>query len=57
MTITEDNIERARDTVLLDGRVTIDEVAHVLQISHDSAYEMMLNKLGFRKVCARWVPK
>ena len=29
--ITEDNIERAYDMVLLDRRVTIDEVAHVLQ--------------------------
>ena len=37
--------------------MTIDEVAHVLQISHGSAYEMMHNKLGFHKVCARWVPK
>ena len=43
--------------VLLDRRVTIDEVAHVLQISHGSAYEMMHNKLVFHKVCARWVPK
>ena len=55
--ITEDNIERARDMVLLDAWVAIDEVAHVLQISHDSAYEMTQNKLGFHKVCARWVPK
>ena len=36
--------------------VTIDGVAHVLQISHSSAYKMMHNKLGFHKVCARWVP-
>ena len=36
MAITEDNIERARDMVLLDRRVTIEEVAHVLQISHGS---------------------
>ena len=43
--------------VLLDRRVTIDEVAYILQISHGSAYEMMHNKLGFHKVCARWVPK
>ena len=43
--------------VLLDRRVTIDEVAHVLQISHGSAYVMMHNKFGFHKVCARWVPK
>ena len=31
--ITEDNIECARDMVLLDIRVTTDEVAHVLQMS------------------------
>ena len=36
--------------------MTIDEVARVLQISHGSAYEMH-NKLGFHKVCARWVAK
>ena len=55
--ITEDNIECASDMVLLDRRVTIDEVAHVLQINHGSANEMMHNKLGFHKVCARCVPK
>ena len=43
--------------VLLDRRMTIDEVAHVLQISHGSVYELMHNKLGFHKVCARLVPK
>ena len=57
MAITEDIIEHARDMVLLDRRVTIDEVVHVLQIGYGSAYEMMHNKLGFYKVCARWVPK
>ncbi|PNF22874.1 hypothetical protein B7P43_G14964, partial [Cryptotermes secundus] len=53
----EDNIERARDMVLLDRQVTIDEVANRLQISHGSAYEIIHNRLGFHKVCARWVPK
>ena len=37
--------------------MTIDEVAHVLKIINGSAYEMMHNKLGFHRVCARWVPK
>ena len=37
--------------------MTVDEVAHVLQISHGSAYEMMHNKLEFHKVFTRWVPK
>ena len=35
--IIEDNIEREHDMVLLDEWLTIDEVSHVLQISHDSA--------------------
>ena len=43
--------------VLFDRQVTIDEVAHVLQISHGLAYKMMDNKLGFHKVCVRWIPK
>ena len=55
--ITENNIERARDMVLLDRRVTIDQVTHVLQISHGPTYDIMRNKLQFHKVCARWVPK
>ena len=53
--ITEHKIERVCDMVLLDRRVTTDEVAHVLKISHGSANGMMHNKLGFHKVCARWV--
>ena len=55
--ITEGNIERVRDMVLLDRRVIIDEVAHVLQISHGSVYEMKHNKFGFHKVCVRWIQK
>ena len=31
--ITEDNIERARDMVLLDRRVAIDEVAHFCKLA------------------------
>ena len=46
------NTERARDMVLLDRRVTIDEVARVLQVSHSSAYELMHNILESHKVCA-----
>lgn len=53
----EETIERSREMILLDRRLTIDEVAHRLQISHGSAYEIIHNRLGFRKVCARWVPK
>ena len=57
MAITKDNIGRPRDMILLGIQATIDEVAHVLQISNGSAYEIMHNKLGFHKVCARGVAK
>jgi len=54
---TDVNIERVRNMVLLDRRLTIDEVANRLQISHGSAYEIIHKKLGYHKVCARWFPK
>ncbi|PNF39899.1 hypothetical protein B7P43_G00920 [Cryptotermes secundus] len=53
----EDNIEHARDMVLLDRRVNIDEVTNCLQISYGSAYDFIHNRLRFHKVFARWVPK
>ena len=36
--------------------MTIDKVANHFEISHGSAYDIIHNRLGFRKVCARWVP-
>jgi [histone H3]-lysine36 N-dimethyltransferase SETMAR len=43
--------------ILMDRRVTVADVAYRLQVSQGSAYEIIHNKLGFSKVCARWVPK
>jgi hypothetical protein len=40
---TDDNIERVRDVVLLDRRLTVDEVVNHLQISHRSAYDIIHN--------------
>lgn len=54
---TDDNTEHVHDMVLLDRRLTIDEVANRMQISHGSAYEIIHNRLSFHEVCARWVPK
>jgi len=55
--ITDSNVEDARAMILENRRVTIDEVANHFEISHCSAYDIIYNRLGFRKVCARWVPK
>ena len=54
---TGSNIEDAHAMILGNRRVTIDEVANHFEISHGSAYDIIHNRLGFRKVCARWVPK
>jgi len=49
--------ERVGDVLLLDRRLTFDEVANCSQISHGSSYEIIHNRLGFHKVCARWISK
>lgn len=55
--ITDSNVEDARAMILENRRVTIDEMANHFEISHGSAYDIIHNRLGFRRVCARWVPK
>jgi transposase len=40
---TDDNTERVRDIVLLDRRLTVDEVANNLKISHGSACDIIHN--------------
>ena len=54
---TDDNIERVGDMVVLDRRLTIDEVANRLQISHGSAYEIIHNRLGFPKRWKKYIEK
>ena len=53
----DSKVEDARAMILENRRVTIDEVANHFEISHGSAYDIIHNRLGFREVCARWVPK
>ena len=38
-------------------RVTIDEIAVEFNMSHGSAYNIVHDDLGYRKVCSRWVPR
>jgi len=55
--ITDSNVEDACAMILENRRVTIDELANHFEISYGSAYDIIHNRLGFHKVCARWVPK
>ena len=38
-------------------RVTIDKIAVELNTIHGSAYNIVLDDLGYMKVCRRWVPR
>jgi len=40
-----------------DRQITVSEMAAHLDISYGSAYAILHDDLGYRKVCARWVPK
>jgi len=44
--------------VLVNRRVTIRELHHIIpEVSTTTIHEAVREKLGYRKVCARWVPK
>ena len=43
--------------ILVHRRITVDELAYVLQISNVTAYQIIHDYLDFRKVSARWVPR
>ena len=53
---TERNKERVDETIQDDRRVTVDTIARKLGIGH-YAVQKMMEILGYRKACARWVPR
>ena len=51
------NIKERMDEIIQDDRrVTVDTIARTLGIGHNAVQEMN-ESLGYRKVCARWVPR
>jgi hypothetical protein len=54
---TEATVQRAEALIRADRRITIDSVATALGCFHGLAYGIMHDRLTFRKVCARWVPR
>ena len=51
---TERNKERVDEIIQDDRRVTVDTTVRTLGLGHSAAQEM-IESLGYRKVCARWV--
>jgi histone-lysine N-methyltransferase SETMAR len=54
--MTEDTIDRANNLIQSDRRMTVAELSMQLEIGEASVCRI-LNKLGYSKVCARWVPR
>jgi len=55
--VTEDNIAAVENVIRENRRVTVKEVASLLDISVGSAHHIIHDELNFQKVCARWVSK
>ena len=53
----EEMCKKVWDLVYSDNRTQVEEIAQVLGISHDSVSKILHDRLGMRKLTARWVPK
>ena len=49
--------KKDRDLVYSDRRIQVEEIAQALGISHGSFSTILHDRLGMRKLTARWVPK
>jgi len=54
---TPATLQHVEGIIRADRKDTIDAVVTDIGCSHGQAYNMMHERLGFRKVCSRWVPR
>jgi len=52
----ERNKKTVDEIIQDDRRVTVDTIARTLRLGHNAVQEM-IESSGYRKVCARWVPR
>jgi hypothetical protein len=50
-------VQWVEELIRADGRVMIGNVTTELKCSHGLVFNMMHDRLKFRKLCARWVPR
>ena len=53
----EEMCKKVRDLVYSDRQIQVEEIAQALGISHGSVSTILHDRLGMRKLIARWVPK
>ena len=52
----EEMCKKVRDLVYSYRRIQVEEIAQALGISHGSVLTILHDRLGMRKLTARWVP-
>ncbi|UYV80508.1 hypothetical protein LAZ67_19000385 [Cordylochernes scorpioides] len=55
--VTQENIDKIHDLVMLDRRMTVRQIKENLSIPKPRVDRIMREHLGLRKLSARWVPK
>jgi [histone H3]-lysine36 N-dimethyltransferase SETMAR len=55
--LTDDNVTTVDKMIRSDRRITVRDIVSTLHISAGSVDTIIHDKLGFSKVCARWVPR
>ena len=53
----EEMCKKVRDLVYSDRRIQVEEIMQALGISHGRVSTILHDRLGMRKLTARWVPK
>ena len=53
----EEMCNKVRDLVYSDRQVKVEEIVNALHISHGSVSTILHDRLGMRKLTARWIPK
>lgn len=54
---TSENVERVRNAIDNDRRLTVLQLEEMLSIPHSSIHRILKDELGMVRVVARWVPK
>lgn len=56
--VTDDMVQKIEENLLSDRRITIDDLHELCpEISRTVVHEIVSDRLKYRKLCARWVPK
>ena len=54
---TDENVDRIRDLVRSDRRLTVRMIGEELNLTHTTVHQILTNELKMRKICAKMVPK